>query len=493
MRFVGVGLWALCAFASSEISSSCCSKLQEIPQLNKKVYMAGTMEYEERLDTYYSANAALHSSCMVMPESTEDVSAIMRVITNGQCPFGMSSGKHSAYRNSNAVEDGITVDFGYMNQTSYDSETRIAGIQPGSSWGHVYEALDQYGVAAVGGRASPVGVGGFITGGGYSFHSNVRGFSCSQVVNFEVVLADGRIVNVNKNENPDLWKSLKGGSGNLGFVTRIDQRVVESNKIWAGFINFEPSHRNAVFEKYIDFVENNDRDPASQLIVTMQWDGDQYNLISVVSNSDAVEAPPSFSDLLSVPSISNTTAKGNIAEVVPQFTGPTPLGLYANWMTGTTSNDIRVMKFVYDKFEEYVEKMRAVAPNSKFNVLVQFQPVTPSMVKHGQESGGNILGLENIVADGPVIMWLIAVTADTEEAQDMIDPLRQEFKDAVDTYATEMGINKDWVYLNYATGDQDPISHYGPDNIALIRHVSKKYDSRAVFQRLRRSGFKIPK
>jgi FAD/FMN-containing dehydrogenase len=147
--------------------------------------MPDTIDYEERLDAYYSANAALRSSCMVMPDSAEDVSEIMSVITDNECTFGMGSGKHSAYRNSNAVEDGITVDFGtisafefyyllshkyigYMNQTSYDTRTKIASIQPGSNWGQVYEALDRYGVAAVGGRASPVGVGGFITGGGVS-------------------------------------------------------------------------------------------------------------------------------------------------------------------------------------------------------------------------------------------------------------------------------------------------------------------------------------
>jgi hypothetical protein len=47
-----------------------------------------------------------------MPSSTKDVSTIVTVLTNNQCPFGMSSGKHSAYRKSNAVEEGVTVDFG---------------------------------------------------------------------------------------------------------------------------------------------------------------------------------------------------------------------------------------------------------------------------------------------------------------------------------------------------------------------------------------------
>lgn len=54
----------------------------------------------------------------------------------------------------------------YLNATTYDPETKRASIQPGSDWGHVYTALNDYGVAAVGGRASVVGVGGFTTGGG---------------------------------------------------------------------------------------------------------------------------------------------------------------------------------------------------------------------------------------------------------------------------------------------------------------------------------------
>lgn len=57
----------------------------------------------------------------------------------------------------------------------------------------------------------------------YSFHSNAHGFACDTVTNFEIVLANGTVVNANSTSNPDLFKAQKGGSGNLGFVTRIDQ------------------------------------------------------------------------------------------------------------------------------------------------------------------------------------------------------------------------------------------------------------------------------
>lgn len=60
-----------------------------------------------------------------------------------------------------------------MNATTYDTKTKVAKIQPGSDWGHAYTALNPYGVTAVGGRASIVGVGGFTTGGGVSGQSKL--------------------------------------------------------------------------------------------------------------------------------------------------------------------------------------------------------------------------------------------------------------------------------------------------------------------------------
>lgn len=62
----------------------------------------------------------------------------------------------------------------------------------------------------------------------YSFYSSREGFACDSVANFEVVLGDGSIINANAKKNSDLFRSLKGGSGNFGFITRVDQCKLES-------------------------------------------------------------------------------------------------------------------------------------------------------------------------------------------------------------------------------------------------------------------------
>jgi hypothetical protein len=142
--------------------------------------------------------------------------------------------------------------------------------------------------------------------------------------------------------------------------------------------------------------------------------------------------------------------------------------------------------------QEYVTKMEAAAPNADFEVLVQMQPVTQSIVQHAAEKGGNVLGLEDKVADGPTIMWLVALTVDTAENQLLLEPLVREFRDEINRQAEELGVNKHWNFLNYSNGDEDPIALYGAENIAFLQGVSAKYDPEAVFQDIRKTGFKIP-
>ncbi|KZL72621.1 FAD binding domain-containing protein [Colletotrichum tofieldiae] len=470
----------------------CCSALAKEKDLQGKVFSHDNSFYDERLKAYYSANAAQAPWCMVLPETTSDVSKIAKILNRNQCPFGIRSGAHSAFKGSNGIENGVTVDFGYMNATTYDEETKIASIGPGSDWGRVFTALDLYGVAAVGGRASVVGVGGFTTGGGYSFHTNSVGFACDMVANFEVVLPDGSIVNANEDENSGLWKALKGGSGNFGFVTRIDQRTVEGTQMWGGFVSYNQSERDALFNAYINFADNMDKDPYSQNILALYYDKTGFSLRSILTNVQAKTDAPAFNEYYPIPNISSTLRVGSVAELVPEFTGPTPLGLYANWMVGQTANDFRIMDFIDKKHKEYSLKMAAAAPGSDFNVLLQFQPVTQSIVKHGRENGGNSLGLEDVVADGATIMWLIALTVDTPENQKIILPLALEFRNAIEEYAKSLGLYKDWKYLNYAWKDQHPISTHGEETIEFLKSVAEEYDPDRVFQKLRKTGFKLP-
>ena len=69
-----------------------------------------------------------------------------------------------------------------------------------------------------------VGVGGYLLGGGLSPLSAEYGFGCDSVINYEVVLASGSIINVNATSEPELFFALKGGSNQFGKCSSLNQR-----------------------------------------------------------------------------------------------------------------------------------------------------------------------------------------------------------------------------------------------------------------------------
>jgi hypothetical protein len=52
-----------------------------------------------------------------------------------------------------------------MNSVSVSDDKKIVAIGAGNRWGNIYPTLDDLDLIMVGGRLSPVGVGGLLTGG----------------------------------------------------------------------------------------------------------------------------------------------------------------------------------------------------------------------------------------------------------------------------------------------------------------------------------------
>lgn len=88
-----------------------CADFAAEESLRDKVFMPGSDVYDAQLKSYYSANAAQHAWCMVLPESTADVQKIASTISQHECPFGIRSGGHSTWKGANGVKDGVTIDF----------------------------------------------------------------------------------------------------------------------------------------------------------------------------------------------------------------------------------------------------------------------------------------------------------------------------------------------------------------------------------------------
>jgi len=81
------------------------------------------------------------------------------------------------------------------------------------------------------------------------------------------------------------------------------------------------------------------------------------------------------------------------------------------------TNTFAAMSAIDELHHYFAPKMQAAAPYANFSTLITFQPVTEAMVKNSNKRGGNVLGLERVVANGPALMWLVVLTVDTADHQ----------------------------------------------------------------------------
>ncbi|EQB44463.1 FAD binding domain-containing protein [Colletotrichum gloeosporioides Cg-14] len=482
-------------------STACCLKLSKTTGLADKVFFPDSTDYTDRMSTYWSVSAALNPWCIAQPSTAEDVSAIIKTLVANNCTFGVRGGGHGSFAGSNSVEDGVTIDFGYMNGTTYNPDTKLASIQPGGHWQTVYDTLAPHGVVVTGGRAGTVGTGGFITGGGNSFHSASHGMAADNVANFEVVLADGSIVNANATSNPDLWQGLKGSGANLGLVTRFDMYAIEfpdptNPVIWGGNIFYDLSSGPKVVDALVDFTENVYKDENSSSI--MYWvylpsAGGMF-LNAAIENALGKVRPPAFDGYFAAGNITQDTTKLDLMSNVANELGQgQPPGFRNAWFTLAFDNDARIINYAADKHYTLVADLEAaVGVESGFNTLCMFQPITKSIVEKGVQNGGNIMGLDHYIQRGNGIMFLLTFAINDADKEAIAFPLIKAYIDDVEAHAVSLGVAWEWKYLNYAHKVQDVISTFGEAAVSKLKAASARYDPSGVFQKLRRSGFKIP-
>lgn len=104
-----------------------------------------------------------------------------------------------------------------------------------------------------------------------SYFSYARGFICDNVVNYEIVLASGEIVNANADSHPDLWIALRGGGNNFGIVTRFDLAIFEQGQLWGGKIfYFQPSFFGQI-ENLVNYLHEPDSDADIHICLSLGY------------------------------------------------------------------------------------------------------------------------------------------------------------------------------------------------------------------------------
>ena len=159
-----------------------------------------------------------------------------------------------------SCDDGLVIDLSPMKAIKVDPRARTVRVEPGCTQGEVDHAARAYGLAVPAGIVSSTGIAGLTLGGGHGYLSRRYGLTIDNLIEAEVVLADGRTVRASADENPDLFWGLKGGGGNFGVVTSFLFRAHPVTSVYAGPIFYDVAHAAEIMRWYRDFLPTAPRD-----------------------------------------------------------------------------------------------------------------------------------------------------------------------------------------------------------------------------------------
>lgn len=176
----------------------------------------------------------------VAAESAADVAAAIDFARTHNLRVAVKGGGHS-YQGTSCAADSLLIWTRRMNAiTLHDAfvgegcagraePQRAVTIGAGAMWGQVYTAVAvNAGRYVQGGGCLTVGVAGLIQSGGFGSFSKAFGSAAANLLEAEIVTADGEIRIVNQCTHPDLFWAIKGGGGgSFGVVTKVTLRTHE--------------------------------------------------------------------------------------------------------------------------------------------------------------------------------------------------------------------------------------------------------------------------
>ncbi|EMC93808.1 hypothetical protein BAUCODRAFT_124562 [Baudoinia panamericana UAMH 10762] len=475
------------AQASLTGCAAACTLLEWTAYLS--VNQPNTFEYDGDKQSYWSAQqASVSPRCFVQPNNAEEVAAIIRILERTDCPFAVRSGGHGAFTGASNIPDGVTIDLRRLNEVNVSEDRSTTRVGAGNHWIDVYDRLTPMNLSVVGGRVTGIGVGGLTLGGGISFFSGRRGWACDGVRNYELVTADGSILDVNYKSYPDYYWALRGGGNNFGIVTHFDLETFEQGPMWGGVTVNSMEHNASLIQALVDFTNNSPTDPdgANWVAFVYAQTYGQWIASTELVYAKPVENPAILKNFTAIPNIHSTLRFSNLTDLSREVNQSNPDGMRQTWTTMTFKNDPRVMQASLDIWKEEILPIQNIT--GLVPALV-FQSIPVDVIRHFSKNGGNCLGMD--LEDGPLILVNIATMwASTSDDEAVLSTL-ERLTERSTAKAEELGLSHKYLYQNYAGQYQDVYSSYGETNRQRLLEISKKYDPKQVFQRLQPGYFKL--
>jgi len=226
----------------TDLITSTFYRLRE--KLAGQLSMPGEKRYADATAIWAKPTGPLPRA-VVHCRTASDVQAAIRAARDCHLPLSVRGGGHDWA--GRALCEGVVIDLRGMKGVTLgpDRTARVAG---GALAAELVAAADPYGLAAVTGSVGGVGMAGLTLGGGYGPLLGRFGLALDNLLDAEIVLADGRVIAAGPDNEAELFWALRGGGGNFGVVTAMHHKLHALASVRFGILLYPAAEARSVLQ-----------------------------------------------------------------------------------------------------------------------------------------------------------------------------------------------------------------------------------------------------
>ncbi len=184
----------------------------------------------------------------------DDVVSCVNAARENEWLLAIRSGGHSA-GGLGICDGGLVADLSSMKEIRVDKASGTVWLQAGVLLKELDAATHQVGMSIPAGVIGSTGVAGLTLGGGLGYLTRNYGLSIDNLIEVEMVLADGSVVKANQKENTDLFWAIRGGGGNFGIVVSFCFKMQPVSTPVGGPMLWHLSDARTIMKWYRDFIK----------------------------------------------------------------------------------------------------------------------------------------------------------------------------------------------------------------------------------------------
>lgn len=222
-------------------------------RLGGEVVTAADLAYD-RTRRVYNAMIDKYPRLFVRCVDVADVLVAVDFARTHGLPLAVRGGGHNA-GGLGLCDDGLVVDLSgirFVRVNPADDTVQVGG---GCIWRQVDHATHAFGLAVPAGIISTTGVGGLTLGGGVGYLSRKYGLTIDNLLEADIVLADGSFVTASASSNEDLFWAIRGGGGNFGIVTCFKFQGRPVRNVYGGPTLWPIERTPEIMEWYDRFIQ----------------------------------------------------------------------------------------------------------------------------------------------------------------------------------------------------------------------------------------------